>query len=195
MKHNLIYTENYILLVSDEEIKAKDFYLAESIIECCSCKEEANDLTDLCKKIIAHLPLNGASYLDGIDVLPKIEIENEVEGLAKEFALKHSIYPTAQDDTEYGFKAGYNKAKETYKYTEEDLIRAMVIGIATEREKGDYTFEFNEFIKDLNQPKQPIAFQCEEETYMYSVNGDIIKPKTITNAQGRVELVGTYIFE
>ena len=33
------------------------------------------------------------------------EIE-EIEEAAKEFAKNYSIYPTAQDDTEYGFKHG-----------------------------------------------------------------------------------------
>ena len=32
--------------------------------------------------------------------------ETLIEEAAAEFAKNHSIYPTAQDDTEYGFKHG-----------------------------------------------------------------------------------------
>jgi hypothetical protein len=38
----------------------------------------------------------------------------DVEKLAEDFAKNHSIYPTAQDDTEYGFKQGFKKAMELY---------------------------------------------------------------------------------
>jgi len=35
-----------------------------------------------------------------------------IEEAAEEFAKSHSIYPTAQDDTEYGFKHGAMWMKE-----------------------------------------------------------------------------------
>jgi hypothetical protein len=52
----------------------------------------------------------------------------DVEKLAEDFAKYHSIYPTAQDDTEYGFKNGFNKAMELNKdkvFTLEDMRNAM----------------------------------------------------------------------
>jgi hypothetical protein len=36
----------------------------------------------------------------------KYERAKAIEKAAEEFAKNHSIYPTAQDDTEYGFKHG-----------------------------------------------------------------------------------------
>ena len=36
----------------------------------------------------------------------------DLDELAETFAKNHSIYPTAQDDTEYGFKNGFQKALE-----------------------------------------------------------------------------------
>jgi len=68
--------------------------------------------------------------------LQKLSIENcnqifgifDVEKLAEDFAKNHSIYPTAQDDTEYGFKHGFNKALELNKdkkFSLEQLIEAM----------------------------------------------------------------------
>ena len=52
----------------------------------------------------------------------------DVEKLAEDFAKNHSIYPTAQDDTEYGFKQGFSKAMELNKakeFTLEQVIEAM----------------------------------------------------------------------
>jgi hypothetical protein len=43
----------------------------------------------------------------------------DIEKLAEEFAKNHSIYPTAQDDTEYGFKHGFQKAIELTKQQEQ----------------------------------------------------------------------------
>jgi hypothetical protein len=56
----------------------------------------------------------------------------DVEKLAEDFAKYHSIYPTAQDDTEYGFKNGFNKAMELNKdkvFTESDVRNAIEYGI------------------------------------------------------------------
>jgi len=47
-----------------------------------------------------------------------------LDKLAEDFAKYHSIYPTAQDDTEYGFKNGFKKAIELNKdkvFTLEDM--------------------------------------------------------------------------
>jgi len=68
--------------------------------------------------------------------LQKLSIENcniifgifDVEKLAEDFAKNHSIYPSAKDDTEYGFKHGFNKALELNKdkkFSLEQVIEAM----------------------------------------------------------------------
>jgi hypothetical protein len=41
----------------------------------------------------------------------------DVEKLAEDFAKCHSIYPTAQDDTEYGFKHGAKWQQEQQRIT------------------------------------------------------------------------------
>ncbi len=41
----------------------------------------------------------------------------DIERAAEEFAKKHSIYPTAQDDTEYGFKCGAKWMREQKRIT------------------------------------------------------------------------------
>jgi hypothetical protein len=68
--------------------------------------------------------------------LQKLSIENcnlifgifDVEKLAEDFAKNNSIYPSAKDDTEYGFKHGFNKALELNKdkkFSLEQVIEAM----------------------------------------------------------------------
>jgi hypothetical protein len=63
---------------------------------------------------------------DKLSVKNCIDIKNgyDLDKLAEDFAKYHSIYPTAQDDTEYGFKNGFKKAIELNKdkvFTLEDM--------------------------------------------------------------------------
>jgi hypothetical protein len=51
----------------------------------------------------------------------------DVEKLAEDFAKNHSIYPTAQDDTEYGFKQGFKKAMELYEILHPTEIEVEII--------------------------------------------------------------------
>ena len=66
MKHELIKTEDYLLVVSDKEIKYVRPYIGRYHLE------QGHYLTDLtvCKLVIAHLPLNNAQPLEGVDLLP-----------------------------------------------------------------------------------------------------------------------------
>lgn len=80
------------------------------------------------------------------------EIE-DVEGLAKEYCKcgTHSSIETvfAKED----FKIGYNKAKETYKWTDEDMIDFHNFIFRHENQgkfMGDYLTEF----KELSKPKE-----------------------------------------
>ena len=52
-------------------------------------------------------------YKSTVALLDKITVKHEtLEEVAAEFAKNHSIYPTAQDDTEYGFIAGAKWQRE-----------------------------------------------------------------------------------
>ena len=46
------YTNQHIYITFDEEIKVGDWYFITESISKCESKYEANDLTDICKKII-----------------------------------------------------------------------------------------------------------------------------------------------
>ena len=90
----------------------------------------------------------------------------DVEKLAEDFAKNNSIYPTAQDDTEYGFKNGFNKAMELNKdkvFTLEDMRKAMdwVIAQYFEFHEQPSTGRREHYLQLL---QQPIAIEVEIET-------------------------------
>jgi len=126
--------------------------------------------------------------------LQKLSIENcnlifgifDVEKLAEDFAKNHSIYPSAKDDTEYGFKHGFNKALELNKdkkFTLEQVIEAMSL------------YKRNEFamskvlVMVLEEPKE-VAVEIEMESMNIDeireqgkgfLNGNTMKPKLDEN--------------
>ena len=90
--------------------------------------------------------------------------------------------------------------KETYKYTEEDILDAWELGasegLPLTREKKD------KLVKSLQQPKRPGYFEtlcdCQEcganKTNLSLDMGCENKIATTTNPQGQTELVGEYIY-
>jgi hypothetical protein len=140
MKYNLIKTDNYLLVVDDSEIKIGDRVIENTInqifeindinksIGLCRSKVDTY-VIDSCRKIISHAPLNGAPYLVGVDVLPRLNQDDEVDKLAEErFPVKNEaaldIIECLQIKQEV-YAEGYNKAREKYKWTNEDVIRIV----------------------------------------------------------------------
>jgi hypothetical protein len=204
MTHKLIKTENYLLVVDDSEIKKGDWcyaILSKQTFENINPNLKSEDK----KKIIAHLPLNGSSILEGVDLLPPLE--DGIEEAEKAFTEVLDIEPKQVydkmllDATEHGFIIGYNKAREKYKYTEEDVRKAITMA----RDLEDWQdlvweYEYDDIIQSLHQ--YPTEFECEMEQYYNEVGNDGFefdssstipppRPKTITTAQG-VEWVGKY---
>jgi hypothetical protein len=80
MRQNLIEIDNYLLEVDDKDFNAGSKVLHKESIY--TVKEDTGEYLrveeytyigirkDLCKKILSHLPLNGAPHLDGVDVFP-----------------------------------------------------------------------------------------------------------------------------
>jgi len=209
MKHSIIKTDNYLLVVNDSEIKEGDYRVNIQRNTIHLVDEEPsyfNKRNDVFKKIISHLPLNNSPVLEGVDLLPPLE--DDVEKLAEEF--KSSYKKVGVTDYEVSsFIVGYNKAKETF-YTEEQLKTAIHKAIIFSEENrkittGEYAGKFYKFyeelIQSLQQPKTPVAFECEmvtmnkgyteESDYPYQ-QCDI--PKTTTNSQGFTQWVGQYIY-
>jgi hypothetical protein len=86
-----------------------------------------------------------------------------VEKLSDDFAKNHSIYPTAQDDTEYGFKHGFNKAMELNKdklFTLEDMMNCWNKALKFQ----DHKQTFGEYIQSIQQPTE-IEVMIEMEEY------------------------------
>ena len=228
MLHKLIKTDNYLLVVDKSEIKESRLrYIFDNRQGMNGFIHQVSVVLDskLCPKIIAHLPLNNSPVLEGIDLLPALE--DGVEEAEKAFTevldieTKQVYDKMFLDATEHGFIKGYNKAKEKYKYTEEDIliIRNKLVSMLP---KGDvsawdmivaaskYKIWFDNYIQHLQQPKYPVEFECEMEYkdmagYWYKVD-EITKeavnrfdletrPKTTTNSQGQTQLVGTYKYE
>ena len=207
MKNEIIYTDDYALIVSDEQIKdvrphKGKYHLEDGL----TINKFPNYLTDLgaCKLIIAHRPLTDAPILEGVPLLPEFKKEDDVV----ELALR--TYPFGNSERN-ALITGYNKAKETYKYTEDDLIAVWNVafeeGVSLDDEIND-PVSFKDVIQSLQQPKRPKYFECEmEPKYKHigavkGIYGSGFRkqnlmyglPKTITNPQGQTELVGSYTY-
>jgi hypothetical protein len=75
--------------------------------------------------------------------------ENSIEQAAEEFARKYSIYPSAQDDTEYGFKCGAKWMREQKRITlsrfrriyqdfvDEKITMSRMVELLNEQEEQD----------------------------------------------------------
>ena len=174
----LIKTDDYLLVVDDSEIKERDYRvnIQRGYIQLVDDNPEYyNKRNDVFEKIIAHLPLNNAPVLEGVELLPPLE--------------PMCPYPESKQNA-VDWHNGYNKAKETYKYTEEDMRKAV-----SETRKGMlYNKQYeDEYIQSLSQQKIPIGFECEMK---FKQIPDFHKdePKTTTNSQGQSVWVGEYIY-
>ncbi len=227
MKHIIINTGDYLIVVDDSEIKEDDYYLfkwgGEQDIQ--RFKDQESDRENhkylyrtACKKIIAHLPIN-SPILEGVDILPPLE--DEVEKLAKKDAVSifGNDFSLTSLNHQSQFKSGYNKAKEKYKYTEEDLIdftnwlfkwceynkyRKLIDGVKPYG-VGEFISDkdmFDKFLneKSLQQQKTPVAFECEMVDFEVDMGlgEECVEfnqyPKTTTNSQGLTQWVGEYVY-
>lgn len=181
----LITTQDYLLGVDESEIKEGDFlYSVNNKLVVRANKSSADTINSksfsevIYEKIIAHLPLNNSPILQGVPLLPPLE--DDVEKLAVQFAGERYDNRWFAIDA---YKKGYNKAKSKYKYTEEDIRKAIAMGYDWCHQKQIPTdWMVDNFIQ--SQRKMPVAFECEIHLKF--------KPKTTTNAQGQTVLVGTY---
>jgi len=201
MTHNIIKTENYLLVVDDSEIKEGDYRvnIQRGYVKLVDdAPEYYNQRNDVFKKVIAHLPLNNSPILEGVDLLPPLEQEDDVEKLALYWYNKSGkLSPKITEIT--AFKSGYNKAKEKYKYTEEDLRKAWNAAYIDAMSIDEETYKplfFEDFIQSLSQPKMPIGFECQTfDTGDDKLDGThVLGIRTTTNPQGQTQWVGKYIY-
>ena len=165
----------------------------EIIILSNGCGDPYERSRDYLKKIIAHLPLNNSPILEGVLLLPPLEQEDDVEKLAEKEYREFPNNPLANPEWHYNkdincgkkrkaFVKGYNKAKEKYRFTEEDMIK--FVDFIDSKPMRNYSGEWKRitndpndepknfatltdkqliewFVKSLLQPKMPVAFDCE----------------------------------
>ena len=193
MTHKIIKTENYLLIVSDEI--PTTWYYDTYINQVRHTGGAEYGDSSITKKVIGHLPLNNSPVLEGVPLLPPLE--DEAESLSLKSVNKRG-YTT--DDYQDGFEDGYNKAKEKYKFTEDDLREALFEALNTPKEECcvSYTKDsiVRRVIQSLQQPKMPVAFECDMENKI-AIDGHTVigsEPKTTTNPQGQTVLVGKYIY-
>ncbi len=194
MKYEIIYTDDYALIVNDEEMKKGDY--------------SYNKRCGVFKKVVGYRPLKNEPILEGVPMLPEFRQEDDLEKLANDYANQFAGTDDCVADID--FIEGYKKAKETYKYTEEELINFHQWAFQKVRleESDKTTKEMLVEWQSLQQPKLPKYFECETEPLYEWVgvvkgvfgSGHKLKnelagqPKTITNSQGQTEIVGNYIF-
>lgn len=194
MKHDLIKTDDYLLVVDESEIKGWYYDAYINKVKHSGGAEYGESI--ITRNIIAHLPLNGSPILKGVDLLPALEDDVDVEKKAIN-SWEGCDGCDANDELFFinGYQKGYNKAKEKYKYTEEDIDKAYWAGMQfVGEDKGSY----KEFIQSLSQPKMPVGFERYYNfvpTMFSRLGEDIAEPKTTTTPEGHTQWVGTYIYE
>jgi len=209
MKQEIIYTEQYALIVSDEKVEEGSFIYEKNIGEVskvdkwyCEILEKGVKVEPFVK-VIAHRPLTDAPILEGVPLLPEYAQEDDVEKIADVLKVG-STYRDYEHLVKRGIIIGYNKAKETYRFSEDDLRKALLIkhdglsvdyviqSLKTKRPKS-ILLETVGDTETINRCENfdieigCVASKCTCE------NLSILK--TITNSQGQTELVGEYSYE
>ncbi len=216
MRYPVIKTDSYLLIVSDDKIRMGDYYidgyffLRNVVVDDSEYWSNRKDY----KKLIAHRPLNNAPYIDGLDVLPPnwrdSGDKDDVEQLAEEHAehqFKGISDRTSMFECKNDFKSGYQEAREKYKFTEEDMLQAAKYGYEFRDTTSfpEHNFEDScinntkQWLKSRQQPKYPIAFESVDIDVHQDTGLHLKKvgtePDKITNAEGRIEWVGEWVYE
>lgn len=203
MIYKLIKTDNYLLVVgknykSDsfpyivaEKLTTGDYHLWQ--VDNPNDWDETNQF-----EILAHLPLNGSPILEGVPLLPPIE--DDIEQFANIFSNGFQLHLKLETvkALREGFIEGYNKSREKFRYTEEDVRKAIEMARPQgfRRSEGylvKHTDE--EIIQSLSQ--YPTEFETEDVKDYSSTPKEgfelssFLVPKTITTAQG-IQWVGKY---
>jgi len=208
MKLEIIETPDYILAVSDEEIKE-----GEAFIDLRNQELDSEDIywaglggdvkfaNIIGKKIIAHQPKGNAPELD-LPLLPKIVIEDDVEKLPN-FLYKNEygcILSGVDGDSDVTNEWNNYKAA-TKEYSEEDLRRAIeftvqnvlqaIPGITSTKTITE------SFIQSLKQPKWFIAEHigkcCGNQLINQCIDCKKYKPQLKnTTTNGKTYLIGKY---
>lgn len=224
MEKTIVKTDNYLLVVDDSEIKEGDWFYQVNLNKIIHHNLKNGLLLQpqsFDKKIIAHLPLKDTLTFEGVPLLPPIE-DDDVWSMGLEARLKELPYTKHLDDGmfndgqisgfESGAEWGYNKAREKYKFTEEDVRKAIEWvnnGNGSSLRNTEFFYpQADKFIQSLSQPNTPSYFEFETEithegngtysTDLMDIGLSNLTPikviKTTTNSQGQQVACGKYIY-
>jgi hypothetical protein len=230
MKLQLIHIDNYLVAVDDSNYY--DEYYLNKVDMRIYKRDGGGNIPTVGgvwhKKITHHLPINNAPVLEGIELLPPLEDEAEKFAESEYPTTIDSFNDKGWDESvslRTACEIGYNKAKEKYfksipdwvytrlcvydkrnpdylPYDEDDLTKKPT-NCSCDNCFLDRTKMAEFIIQSLQQPKYPVAFECEIDNILsYNaddginalVNPNFGKHKTITNSQGLTQLVGKYIY-
>jgi hypothetical protein len=210
MKLEIIETFDYILAVSDEEIKEGDLFTNNrgQISKCVKSLEEWLTVNKSeIRKVVAYQPKGNVKKLD-LPLLPEIVVEDDVEKLAENYKNKKGSIPTTELEDEIfklGFKDGYKAATKVY--SEGDLRKAIemarkgIIFYSSDITTLGPLVTDDEIIQSLKQPKTPKWFVAETtsggEYLAGEVGGNEIwaeypKELKVTIISGKEHLVGKF---
>ena len=209
-KLKLIETENYVLAVSDEEIKESNWYvnnnvlfLSDSVFDTGNNPNQNREN----KLVIACQPKGNAPELD-LPLLPEMVVENNVQNFIEPLLKKKAKENNTIDLDAYalGLIDSYKSATKTF--SEDDLRNCFYDAKTPSYE------DFGDWLKAVKQNKQPKWFAAETETVKGKYIGRVqigitpsgepirinegyeeiqrLKNQTIN---GKIYLAGTYLYE
>lgn len=177
MTHKTTITDNYILITSDEPLKEGEWcYIPFEH----SIKRFGKYFADDWKKVIAHLPITDSADLRGVPLLPPLPSgEDDVDRIMdlsekSRNVLNDVAHLCSGEDEEHifdmGFYSGYNKAKEKYRFTEEDMRIAIRLATTSKHDATLIFFSEKGILQSLSQPKMPTSFS--PNMVCHQCNGD-----------------------
>jgi hypothetical protein len=183
MKHKIIKTENYLLVVDDSEIKVGDVITDKYNVWIW--KDNSSLLGR--KKVIAHLPLNNSPILKGVLLLPPFTRHQE-DGIEELAELNGHPESSGFFDYKEGFLDGFLEAKDKYKYTEDDLRKAILLATTSK--------ERNKMIKEFVSYEMALALKelgFDEPCFTYYKNDqpsnilELVKNSEMENVNNEVD--------
>lgn len=206
MKFELTYTDDYVLMEFDSIYIGIGEYIYHKNSNRIIRKETTWQGGGFRRQILAHLPLRMGTYLEGLFVLPDFPpTKRDTDVNALIIRETEGFLMSSTEITAYGLGClnGYDEAKKTYKYTDEDLIAFAAYCIGYRLKHPDASKSDAEFLTEFitnRFPERYKYFDCEieitefgaEDSYYIMELDEYIKPKTTIRGDGVKELVGTF---
>jgi hypothetical protein len=208
MKHEIIKTENYLLVVEETNVPkiGKWYYNSDNSNLFIIVNDYPLPKSDI---VISHLPLNGSPILEGVDLLPPLSL-NQTKYIKEYQQYDDGTHVCiAYSNGDWFCDCGLEGNEEAEKnadlildklndsYTEEDLRIAIQQAFLSGVERlEDFGKVESMLMKNIQQPKYPIGFECEVlDTAKIGFTSTVPMNLTTTTPEGHTQWIGTYIYE